>query len=155
MHAPQEPRKSNIGFRVVASAVVVSICFYAFVTGCTTVRTAANEQDAYLSRQLVGTWEHVAQNTSQSLIESGEFVFRPDGTFTSFAKGHRNGVAVRLDVEGKWRVANKVLIEEVTKTSLPNVIPMGQPTRDRVVSLQNGLLFTRSENGQEWQMRKR
>ena len=135
--------------------VGAAICICGFIVGCAAPITPANNADAAMAKQLIGPWEHVHGNPKQSWLKSGEYVFKRDGTFTSVAHGVGNGLNLRIHVEGKWRIENGFLVEEVTKISHPQFAPVGLVTRDRIVALRDGSLSTRTPEGNEWRMRRK
>ena len=153
MHPPLlrlEPKKDvrSCIWIVAAAAGILGL-----TTGCTTAPTP--NADFVISKQLVGLWRVEPQGASQSWVKSGEYVFRADGTFTCDTHAVGRGLNARIIVRGKWRVENSHLVQEVTKSSHPHFLASGLRTRDRIVSLRNSLLVTRTIEGTEWRMRKR
>lgn len=90
---------------------------------------AAPPTDTEATRLLVGSW------VSGEPRAPGGTTFKADGTFTSdgtFAT--RNG-PITIKVEGKWHVKDGILIEELTRSSHPNIVPVGLTTRDTLLSV--------------------
>jgi hypothetical protein len=104
--------------------------------------------DAEIRTKLVGDWM-VPVSEFTDVAASGEIAFKADGTFTSTGIFMIAEVPVQLAVEGKWKVQDGVLVEEVTKTSHPHVAPVGLTTRDTLLEVTDKEYRFRSEDGRE------
>jgi len=110
--------------------------------------------DAEAATKLVGTWV-IPKEHYTAVLRGGETTLKRDGTFTSFAVLKIKEQPVRIDVQGKWKVEKGVVIEEITKSSREQIVPLGLITRDTLLELTDKTYRYRSENGQERQnMRK-
>jgi len=107
---------------------------------------AADDADA--KTKLIGTWV-VPQEQYTPVIRGGETSFKGDGTFTSFALLRIRDQQIRIDVQGKWKVEKGVLIEEITKSSKEQMVPVGLISRDTLLEVNEKTYRYRSEKGQE------
>jgi hypothetical protein len=104
---------------------------------------------------IVGTWIVPSEQYTE-VFRGAEFTFKANGTFTSYAIFKIEDQEVRVEVEGKWRVEKGVLIEEITKSSRKDMVPVGLITRDTLLEVTEGEYRYRSEDGQEeYHVRKR
>jgi hypothetical protein len=100
--------------------------------------------DVEASRLLVGSWD--CRGESPALRE-GAFTFRADGTFSSYGIFHVRNREFRIDVEGKWKVKDGVLVEKLTQSSEPATVPVGLTTRDKVLSITKKKFRFETEQG--------
>ena len=111
--------------------------------------TAAPPPDVEAAKLLVGTWI-IPRAQYPAWSKDGAFVFRPDGTFTSYSILRvRDDGDLRVDIEGKWSVKKGVLIEEVTKSSQPQIIRVGLVTRDTLLAVTDKEYRYRTARGSE------
>ncbi|MDB6026182.1 MAG: hypothetical protein JWM68_2405 [Verrucomicrobiales bacterium] len=104
---------------------------FLFVLLCISPVLAELPSDTETKRQLVGDW--VADK--QPGLVAATTKFKPDGTFSSDATFMAPDGQITIKVEGKWRVERGVLIEELTRSSHPNIVRPGLVTRDTLISL--------------------
>ena len=97
---------------------------------------------------IVGTWIVPSEQYTE-VFRGDEFTFKPNRTFTSYAIFKIEDQEVRVEVEGKWRVEESVLIEEITKSSRKDIVPVGLITRDTLLEVTKNEYRYRSEDGQE------
>jgi hypothetical protein len=90
--------------------------------------------DVEASRLLVGNWDCRDESPA---VKKASFTFRPDGTFSSYGVFRMRGKEFRVDVEGKWKIKDGVLVEKLTKSSEPSTVPVGLVTRDTLLSIAN------------------
>src|SRR5256885_11420260 len=95
---------------------------------------AAPPPDSEAAKLLLGSWA-VPVEPYRGVIKAGGFTFRANGTFTSFSVVQSHGEDLRVDGEGKWSVQGGILIETVTKSSQPDILPPGLLTRDTLLSV--------------------
>ena len=90
---------------------------------------AAPPTDTEATRLLVGSWtrDDPAFVTGMTLKVDGTFT--SEGTFAT-----RNG-PITIKVEGKWHVKDGILVEELTRSSHPNIVPVGHISRDTLLSV--------------------
>ncbi|MEP6810153.1 MAG: hypothetical protein ABI992_07905 [Chthoniobacterales bacterium] len=122
--------------------------------GCAAVK-AQPTADLEMEKKLVGRWDEVPKVSPDPRLS--QWVYKEDHTFKgNITSPPKNGQREALTLEGKWSVRNSVLIHEVTKTSVPKPLPPQlRWGRERIVSLQNGLLTTREDDGTLNRRRKR
>ena len=101
--------------------------------------------DEQATRLLLGRW---TATSKPGLIEAG-FLFKSDGTFSSEANFVRADEHLKIKVIGKWQVKDGILIEELTYSSNPNMIPPGLVTRDTLISVNEHEYKFRTEKGAE------
>jgi hypothetical protein len=110
--------------------------------------TAAPPSDADAAKLLVGTWI-IPRAQYPAWSKDGAFVFHSNGTFTSYGIFAIRGGDLRVDIQGKWRVKDGVLIEEVTKSSQPQIIRAGLVTRDILLAVTDKEYRYRTARGSE------
>jgi|SRR5689334_964009 len=104
--------------------------------------------DREATAKLIGTWM-IRPDDHGLIMGNGIYIFRRDGTYTA-----RGSVKVRdhyIDVEGQgnWRIANGVLFQDVTKSSLPEVVPIGRTYHDVLLGITDENCWIREEGGTE------
>jgi hypothetical protein len=104
--------------------------------------------DAEATAKLVGTWV-IPKAYRNAALKGGETTFEAGGTFTSFALLKIKDQQVRIEVQGKWKVEKGVVIEQITKSSKEQMVPVGLITRDKILELTENTYLYRSEKGQE------
>ena len=112
---------------------------------CVSPIMAAPPSDAEASRLLLGEWKGQKR---PGLVDS-TMTFKADGTFDSSATIATPGGEITIKVEGKWRVEKGILIEELTKSSRPDLVPVGLSTGDMLLSVTDKEYRYRSEKGTE------
>ena len=108
---------------------------------------ADSSTDAQTAKKLIGSW--VLPPNFSPAIKKGGKEFRSDGTFTSFGIILITGQEVRVDVEGKWKIENGVLMEEIVKSTNEKMFPIGAVTRDTVIQVNEKEYRYRTEKGKE------
>jgi hypothetical protein len=146
---------------ILSVVVVMSITLFA---GCDIHRTVVHDAsvgtssasaDAQASAKLLGAWI-VPQEQTTALKKAGGFTFKSDGTFTFYAIGTIGDQDKRIDAEGKWKVEEDVLIEEVTKSSDSRCLPVGFVTRDTLIDITENEYRFRTHTGRvESRVRKK
>lgn len=101
--------------------------------------------DAEATRLLQGDWTRPPKGA----LLSAFFTFKPDGTFSSHSTFLAGGGKITIETDGKWRVEKGILIEEVTRSSHPNLAPAGLATRDTLLSVTEKEYRYRTEQGAE------
>jgi len=110
--------------------------------------SAAPPPDSEAAKLLIGSWG-VPVEQYNGMVKAGGDTFRRDGTFTSFTIVPRPGQDLRIDTEGKWSIQGGILIEQVTKSSQPDIFRPGDTTRDRLLSVTAKECRFRTEQGKE------
>jgi hypothetical protein len=110
--------------------------------------SAAPPPDSEAAKLMKGSWA-VPVEQYNGTVKDGGYTFRADGTFTSFTVLPGHGQDLRVDVEGKWSIKNGILIEEVTKSSQPDIVRRGLTTRDTLLSVTQKEYRFRTEQGKE------
>jgi hypothetical protein len=109
---------------------------------------AAPPPDAEATKLLTGSWVVPAEEYTAT-SKNGGFTFRPDGTFSSFGVFRVHDQDMRIEVEGKWSIKDGVLIEELTKSSQPQMALVGRLTRDTLLAVTDKQYRFRTERGTE------
>ena len=110
--------------------------------------SAAPPPDSEAAKLLIGSWG-VPVEQYNGMVKAGGDTFLRDGTFTSFTIVPRPGQDLRIDTEGKWSIQGGILIEQVTKSSQPDIFRPGDTTRDRLLSVTAKECRFRTEQGKE------
>jgi hypothetical protein len=125
--------------------LLLAIIVYFVVAG---ILQAQPLRDAEATDKLVGTWV-IPKESRNEALKGGETTFKADGTFTSFALLRIKDQQIRIDVQGKWKVEKGVVIEEITKSSKEQMVPVGLITRDTILELTDKAYLYRGNTGQE------
>jgi hypothetical protein len=104
--------------------------------------------DAEAAKLLIGSWI-VPRDEYTAMSKDSGFTFRPDGTFSSYGVFRVRDEDVRIDVEGKWSVKDGELIEELTKSTQPQMARIGSVTRDTLLAVTDKQYRFRTERGEE------
>ena len=128
------------GFLVAVRSIVLAVILFA------SPLLAGAPFDIEITKLLVGNWDF---RSVSSTVKEGTFTFRADGTFSSHGLFHVGPREFRIDAEGTWQVKNGLLVEKLTKCSDPTTIPVGQITRDKVLSITTKKFRFEMEGGTE------
>jgi hypothetical protein len=109
---------------------------------------AAPPSDVEATKLLVGTWL-IPRSQYDSAAKDGSVTFKTDGTFSSYAVFWIQAEEIRIDVQGKWKVKDGMLIEEVTSSSRPQMPAVGSTSRDTLLALTDKEYRYRTERGTE------
>lgn len=112
---------------------------------CASPVLAVPPSDAEATRTLLGEWV----SAKKPGLIAGAMAFKPDGTFSCQATFMTPDGPLTIKVEGKWRVERGILIEELTRSSHPNLAPVGLATSDTLVSVTKDEYRFRTESGKE------
>ena len=110
---------------------------------------ASGQPDAEtIERLLPGRWQ-ARIDFGDGFIGTGISVYRADRTLR--LAGSVTGPKVRLDfaVSGKWRVVGDKLITDVTATSAPELLPIGEESTDTVIAIDQENFTYIDEDGLE------
>jgi hypothetical protein len=132
----------NALYRSVSTAVVILA-----VSGSPKLQGKPPE-DREIAAKLVGIWMAHPDQYGLSM-KAGIYTFRADKTFVisgGFAHGGRH---LDVEVAGKWWIENSVLFEEITKTSFPEVAPIGHVDRETILGISDEGCWLREEDGKE------
>lgn len=117
------------------------ICF--ILLAATTTVSAEPPDDTMTSKLMIGSWTCQKEETSPE----GGFTFYSNGTFISYGVFVFGEQQIRIDVEGTWEVQNGVLIEQIKKSSHPDLVPVGLITRDTLLEVTNKVYRYKAEDG--------
>jgi hypothetical protein len=112
----------------------------------TTSAKASDERD--LATKIVGVWM-VHPSEYGTLLKGGLRIFRVDKTFTDTGTAGSGSRNLDVQIEAKWWLERDVLWEEVTKSSLPEVVPVGSRSRDTILAISEQEMLARDEDGKE------
>ena len=105
--------------------------------------------DDKISQLLVGKWTVNDKNDKGRKVE-GTLCYKIDGTFEAGATISEGDKSLKFTLSGTWKVSEGVLIDTVTKTSVPSWIEEGHVSKDRVISInENEFKYQREIGGQE------
>src|SRR5262245_24619589 len=133
--------------------IVLSLVTLAIISTC----LGQSVRDKELASKLIGTWivppkqYHNGPGSYRkvgSVMKSASRTFRPDGTFKLSAVLTIDGRDVPLRDEGKWQIENGVLIQEITKSDQPQIVPVGVVTKDILVSVTDTEYRFRTKDGE-------
>jgi hypothetical protein len=112
----------------------------------TTSAKASDERD--LATKIVGV-RMVHPSEYGPLLKGGLRIFRVDKTFTDTGTAGSGSRNLDVQIEAKWWLERDVLWEEVTKSSLPEVVPVGSRSRDTILAISEQEMLARDEDGKE------
>jgi hypothetical protein len=112
----------------------------------TTSAKASDERD--LATKIVGV-RMVHPSEYGTLLKGGLRIFRVDKTFTDTGTAGSGSRNLDVQIEAKWWLERDVLWEEVTKSSLPEVVPVGSRSRDTILAISEQEMLARDEDGKE------
>lgn len=101
--------------------------------------------DAEATKLLIGKWA-IPQTPG---VTKGFFDFAADGTFTSGAILVAADGQAKMELEGRWKIEKGVLVEEITKSNHPEIVPVGTTTRDSLVVVTKEQFSYRDARGNE------
>jgi hypothetical protein len=112
------------------------------------VTTAKPPGEHDLAAKIIGIWM-AHPNEYGQLLRGALQVFRADKTFAdtgAVGSGSRN---LELQIEGRWWLEGNVLCEEVTKSNLPEIVPVGRRYRETILGISEEEMWARDEDGTE------
>ena len=98
--------------------------------------------------KIVGTWM-AHPNEYGLLLKGGIYTFRADKTFLgsgAFGSGSRH---LDVSIEGNWWIEGNVLCQEVTKSSFPEIVPVGHVYRETILGISDEECWVRDDEGKE------
>lgn len=97
--------------------------------------------------KLIGKWKHVSK--SEGMTIAGRTELKKDGTMTANGKITIAGKSMKVALEGTWKLNGDILEETVTKSNLPELIPVGTVTKDKVLKVTDTEFTYEDEEGEE------
>lgn len=92
----------------------------------------SESEDVRLQSTLVGTWLSPSNTTN---LVKGEVTYRKDESFFgNISIASTNGI-VQWEFGGKWKIEGKKLKLEYTRSTIPQIAPVGKITHDVIISL--------------------
>lgn len=101
----------------------------------------ASATDNQLRDKIVGTWKY-----SFSFL-TGITIYNESGAFNGMGQLRLPDNEMNIYVKGTWTVQDGKLIETVTESSSPEVLPVGKRTVDAIISVTANKLTIVDENG--------
>lgn len=110
------------------------------------VAFAANQElsDEQIRTKIVGTWlpdEELARTLT------GEVTYKKDFTFAGLILMKLPDRTVPWEFAGKWKVESGKLTYEYTKSSIPDLLPVGRVSTDRIISISDKEFVSITEKG--------
>ena len=97
--------------------------------------------------KLIGKWKHVTKEEGLTIV--GRTELKKDGTMTASGKFTVDGKSTKISLEGTWALNGDILEETVTKSSQPDLIPVGTVTKDKVLKVTETEFTYEDEEGKE------
>ena len=82
-----------------------------------------------------------------SIMSGGIYTFRRDGTYLAQGSVKFRDHYVTVEGQGNWRIVKGVLIEDVTKSSVPEIVPIGRTYHDILLAVTDEECWIREEDG--------
>lgn len=122
------------------------ILYFSLTLGLGAASAQITKSDAELSHALVGTWEFRIERRAYPITKS--FIsYDASGTFKSLKIVDVLGYHGRVQGAGPWRVAGGKLISKISDPSSVN--PVSYVDTEQIISLNDGVLLLRDEDGEE------
>ena len=103
------------------------------------------DSDIQLSQTIIGKWK--SELIEGDIEIKGINTFTADGKILSNAKMLVSGQKIDIEVEGTWIIKNGVVILTVTKTNIPEIIPLDSIKRNTIITLNNNVYQYMDEDG--------
>lgn len=97
-----------------------------FLGGC-------ESKEAKMTRQLVGTW-HMTDTVGEASVD-GTTTLLADGRMKAMGTIKYQGQAMEFKINGKWKVEKDSLQWTAEDSSLPQLVPVGFTSTDKIVSV--------------------
>jgi hypothetical protein len=105
-------------------------------------------EDREAAAKLMGTWM-IRPDDYASIMGAGIYTFRGDGTYLAQGTVKFRDRYVTVEGQGNWRIVKGVLIEDVTKSSVPEIVPIGRTYHDILLAVTDEQCWIREEDGTE------
>jgi hypothetical protein len=105
----------------------------------------ASAADRELERKIAGAWR--ATMTDDDVTISGEFTYSPDGKAEMIGVVQVKTVTTPMSWSTTWSVRDNKLIEKITESSMPEALPVGEITEDRIVRVNDEELVVVDSDG--------
>ena len=127
---------------------MVSIGVVAALIICAVKLQAKPLEDREASAKLIGTWM-VRPDDHSPVIGAGIYTFRRDGTYLVRGSVKFRDHYIDIEGQGTWRIVNGVLIQDVTKSSVPDIVPVGRIFHDILLGVTDEECWIREEDKTE------
>jgi hypothetical protein len=105
-------------------------------------------EDRGVAAKLTGTWI-IRPDDYASTMRGGICTFRRDGTYLAQGSVKFRDHYVTGEGQGNWRIVKGVLIEDVTKSSVPEIVPIGRTYHHILLAVTDEGCWIREEDGTE------
>ena len=127
---------------------LVLIGLVAALIACGFKLEAKRLEDREAAAKLVGTWM-IRPDEYASIMSGGIYTFHSDGTYLAQGSVKFRDHYIAVEGQGTWRIAKGVLIQDVTKSSVPEIVPVGRTYRDILLAVTDEECWIREEDGKE------
>ena len=103
--------------------------------------------DEEATRLLVGGWI-LKVEPKEKMLGFGTIIFALDGRFTAELGINGAGKLNKVTIKGTWKVEKSVIVQEVTSSSVPQLLPAGVIGKDTILELNERALVSRDEEGE-------
>lgn len=110
------------------------------------ISLAAPVSDSELGAALVGSWVMPPDSGGNLLIAPSRQIFNQDGSTQVFLYLTAECRVPAALIEGRWWIKDGVLSTEVTKTTDPRLIPIGEVHRVLIVTVANHQAVFQADN---------
>jgi hypothetical protein len=100
---------------------------------------------AITKEALVGTW--YLDMEVGGVRAQGATEYKADGTLQGRARFTTEDETTDLNVKGRWKLDGRTLTTTVTESSDPEMIPIGEVSKDEILELSASILRLRDEDG--------
>lgn len=109
---------------------------------------AAELSAEHIRKYLPGTW--LLEMKADDLTVVGSTTYHADGSAVSEGLVTSPELNTRMRFKGKWTVEGNQLIVEATESSMPDLVPVGAVSRDKVLAIDEHLLSYVDESGERF-----
>lgn len=129
---------------------------FALLSLSATIYTAQAQpvSDADYKEKILGQWKQEIVQGPATL--KGLETFKRGGTVIADGMLTLRGQKTPIKVSGVWEIKNGVLIATVKKTNVPQMLPVDQVSKDKIVEINETVFRYKTEDGKlEWKTRVR
>jgi uncharacterized protein (TIGR03066 family) len=129
----------NYQFLSFASLILTTVCLCCAVPNAVAQDKAPDKVvekpavPAIDQEKLIGKWRYAKK--AEGLTVVGTTEFKKDGTMVGKGQLTLEGKTAAISLEGTWKLIGDILEQRVTKSNVPEMLPVGTVTKDKVLKL--------------------
>jgi hypothetical protein len=142
-----------MGFKTITSVALLAGSLFCTSCSTTSPKTStgtaqpANFQQA-AQQYLPGTWNFQYSNIEPKFEMVGTSTYLPNGTADYRANLVVQGQSIPVELGATWKVLGNKMVTVVTKSSMPEIVPVGMESTDTIHELTRSVFrYTDDEEG--------